>query len=98
MQAATQWKVVGDSLLASQASGIGELQIQREPISSFKLGQSVVAHALIPDVGRQRQGDFWFWRHPGIQGEFQVNQSYTDKPWLEKKKRKWKRNLEYNWE
>ena len=47
----------------------------------------MVAHALIPDVGRQRQGDFWFWCHPGIQGEFLVNQSYTDKPWLEKKKR-----------
>ena len=53
MQAATQWKVVGDSLLASQASGIGELQIQREPVSCFKFGQSEVFHALIPAVGNQ---------------------------------------------
>ena len=86
MQAANQCWVGGDSLLASRGSGIGELHIQREPISSFKLGQSVVAHALIPDIGRQRQGDFWFCRHPGIQGEFLVNQNYTDKPWLEKKR------------
>ena len=53
MQAATQWKVVGDSLLASQASGIGELQIQREPVSCFKFGQSEVVHAIIPAVGNQ---------------------------------------------
>ena len=53
MQAATQWKVVGDSLLASQASGIGELHNQREPVSSFKFGQSEVVHALIPAVGNQ---------------------------------------------
>ena len=53
MQAATQWKVVGDSLLASQASGIGELQIQREPVSCFKFGQSEGVHAIIPAVGNQ---------------------------------------------
>lgn len=53
MQAATQWKVGEDSLLASQASGIGELQNQREPVSSFKFGQSEVVHALIPAVGNQ---------------------------------------------
>ena len=53
MQAATQWKVGGDSLLASQASGIGELQIQREPVSSLKFGHSEVVHALIPAVGNQ---------------------------------------------
>ena len=53
MQAATQWKVGGDSLLASQASGIGELQIQREPVSCFKFGQSEVVHAIIPAVGNQ---------------------------------------------
>ena len=53
MQAATQWKVVGDSLLASQASGIGELHNQREPVSSFKFGQSEVVHALIAAVGNQ---------------------------------------------
>lgn len=53
MQAATQWKVVGDSLLASQASGIGELHNQREPVSRFKFGQSEVVHALFPAVGNQ---------------------------------------------
>ena len=53
MQAATQWKVGEDSLLASQASGIGELQIQREPVSCFKFGQSEVVHAIIPAVGNQ---------------------------------------------
>ena len=40
-------------MLASQASGIGELQIQREPVSCFKFGQSEVVHAIIPAVGNQ---------------------------------------------
>ena len=40
-------------LAASQASGIGELHNQREPVSSFKFGQSEVVHALIPAVGNQ---------------------------------------------
>ena len=53
MQAATQWKVGEDSLLASQASGIGELHNQREPVSRFKFGQSEVVHAIIPAVGNQ---------------------------------------------
>ena len=53
MQAATQWKVGEDSLLASQASGIGELHNQREPVSRFKFGQSEVVHALFPAVGNQ---------------------------------------------
>ena len=53
MQAATQWKVGGDSLLASQASGIGELQIQREPVSCFKFGQSEVVNAIIPEINNQ---------------------------------------------
>ena len=40
-------------LAASQASGIGELHNQREPVSSFKFGQSEVVHAIIPAVGNQ---------------------------------------------
>jgi hypothetical protein len=40
-------------LLASKASGIGELQNLREPVSCFKFGQSEVVHALIAAVGNQ---------------------------------------------
>ena len=40
-------------LAASQASGIGELHNQREPVSRFKFGQSEVVHALFPAVGNQ---------------------------------------------
>jgi hypothetical protein len=37
---------------------------------------------LIPALGRQRQADFWFGGQPGLQGEFQDSQSYTEKPCL----------------
>jgi hypothetical protein len=39
---------------------------------------------LIPAFGRQRQADFWVWGQPGLQSEFQ--DSYTEKPCLEKQK------------
>jgi hypothetical protein len=48
----------------------------------------VVAHALIPALGRQRQADFWVRGQPGLQSEFQDSQGYTEKPCLEKPKRK----------
>jgi hypothetical protein len=43
---------------------------------------------LIPALGRQRQADFWVQGQPGLQGEFQDSQAYTEKPCLEKQKQK----------
>jgi hypothetical protein len=46
---------------------------------------------LIPALGRQRQEDFWVQGQPGLQSEFQDSQGYTEKPCLEKQKKKKKR-------
>jgi hypothetical protein len=43
---------------------------------------------LIPALGRQRQADFWVRGQPGLQSEFQDSQGYTEKPCLEKPKKK----------
>jgi hypothetical protein len=52
---------------------------------------------LILAPGRQRQADFWVWGQPGLQSEFQDSQGFTEKPCLEKKKRKEKSVfLQYN--
>jgi hypothetical protein len=51
------------------------------------LSRAVVAHALIPALGRQRQVDFWVRGQPGLQSEFQDSQSYRVKPCLEKLKK-----------
>jgi hypothetical protein len=42
---------------------------------------------LIPELGRQRQADFWIQGQPGLQSEFQDSQGYTEKPCLENKMR-----------
>ena len=41
---------------------------------------------LIPALGRQ--ADFWVRGQPGLQREFQDSQGYTEKPCLEKTKKK----------
>jgi hypothetical protein len=41
---------------------------------------------------RQMQADFWVRGQPGLQSEFQDSQSYTEKPYLEKPKKKKKKN------
>jgi hypothetical protein len=41
---------------------------------------------LIPELGRQRQADFWVQDQPGLQSEFQDSQGYKEKPCLEKQK------------
>jgi hypothetical protein len=51
---------------------------------------------LIPALGRQRQVDFWVRGQPGLQSEFQDSQSYTEKPCLEKPKKKKKRVFGWN--
>jgi hypothetical protein len=43
---------------------------------------------LIPAIGRQKQADFWVRGQPGLQSEFQDSQDYTEKPCLEKPKKK----------
>jgi hypothetical protein len=45
---------------------------------------------IIPALGRQRQADFWVRGQPGLQSEFQDSWDYTEKPCLEKPKRKQK--------
>jgi hypothetical protein len=42
----------------------------------------------MPALGRQKQVDFWVQGQPGLQSEFQDSQSYTEKPCLEKPKKK----------
>jgi hypothetical protein len=41
---------------------------------------------LIPALGRQKQADFWVRGQPGLEGEFQDSQGYTEKSCLKKKK------------
>jgi hypothetical protein len=48
----------------------------------------VVGTPLIPALGRQRQADFLVLGQPGLQIEFQDSQGYTEKPCLEKPKKK----------
>ena len=43
---------------------------------------------LIPELGRQRQANFWVRGQPGLQIEFQDSQGYTEKPSLKKNKPK----------
>ena len=43
---------------------------------------------LIPAIGRQRQADFGVRGQPGLHGEFQDSQGYTEKPCLEKTENK----------
>jgi hypothetical protein len=43
---------------------------------------------LIPALGRQRQEDFWVQGQPGLQSDFHDSQGYTEKPCLEKPKKK----------
>ena len=54
------------------------------------LKPGVVAHPLIPALGRQRQADFWVQGQPGLQHEFQDSQCYTEKPCLKKQNKKQK--------
>jgi hypothetical protein len=46
---------------------------------------------LIPALRRQRQADFRVRGQPGLQSEFQDSQDYTEKPCLEKPKKKKKK-------
>jgi hypothetical protein len=48
----------------------------------------MVAPPLIPALRRQRQADFLVRGQPGLQSEFQDSQGYTEKPCLEKPKKK----------
>ena len=50
----------------------------------------MVANALIPALGRQRQVDLWVWDQPHLQSEFQDTQNYTEK--LSRKKKKLNNN------
>jgi hypothetical protein len=54
----------------------------------FEISRAWWRTPLIPALGRQRQADFWVWGQPGPQSEFQDSQGYTEKPCLEKPKKK----------
>jgi hypothetical protein len=43
---------------------------------------------LIPELGKQRQVDFWIQGQSGLQSEFQDSQRYTEKPCLKTKQNK----------
>jgi hypothetical protein len=45
-------------------------------------GQAVVAHTLIPALGKQRQVNFWVWGQHGLQSELKDRQSYPEKPFF----------------
>jgi hypothetical protein len=50
-------------------------------------GQAVMAHAFNPSFWEaERQANFLVQGQPGLQNEFQDNQVYTEKPYLEKPK------------
>ena len=42
----------------------------------------MVAHAFGPSTWEAEAGDFWVRGRPGLQGEFQNSQGYTEKPCL----------------
>jgi hypothetical protein len=48
----------------------------------------VVVHTFNPSLGRQRQVDFGVQGQPGLQSEFQHSQGYTEKPCLDKPRKK----------
>jgi hypothetical protein len=56
--------------------------------SKSNLGRAWWRTPLIPALGRQRQVDFWVQGQPGLQSELQDSQGYTEKPCLEKTKKK----------
>jgi hypothetical protein len=58
----------------------------------LKPGSGGVRAPLIPEVGRQRQVDFWVRGQPGLQSEFQDSQGYTEKT-LSRKTKKQKTKL-----
>jgi hypothetical protein len=47
----------------------------------------VVAHALNPNTWEAEAGGFLSLRQPGLHSEFQDSQGYTEKPYLENKKK-----------
>ena len=48
----------------------------------------MVVHAFIPVPGKQKQADFWVPGQSGLQSKFQNSQDHTEKPCLEKKKKR----------
>jgi hypothetical protein len=50
-----------------------------------------VVHAFDPSTREAEAGDFWVRGQPGLQSEFQDSQGYTEKPCLEKPKKKKKK-------
>jgi hypothetical protein len=53
----------------------------------------VVVHAFNPNTQEAEAGGFLSSRQPGLQSEFQDSQGYTEKPCLEKPKKKKKKKI-----
>ena len=70
-----------------------EMQIQAQGGIPTQLSErlkqpGIVAHAFNPSTRWQKQEDFWVQGQPGLLSEFQDSQGYTEKPCLEKPKKK----------
>jgi hypothetical protein len=58
-------------------------------IAKKKKRRAVVAHAFHLSTWEEEAGGFLSRGHPSLQSEFQDSQGYTEKPCLEKKKKKY---------
>jgi hypothetical protein len=70
----------------------------RVPFKIYLLARRWWHTTLIPELGRQKQVDFWVQGQPGLQSEFQDSKDCTEKPCLEKQKtNKQKRYIWWSW-
>jgi hypothetical protein len=90
------WDNILLNSVSPQTCSVGENNLKYQPPASPSKCWSYEYHQagqwwstpLIPALGRQRQAGFWVRGQPGLQSEFQDNQGYTEKPYLEKPKPK----------
>jgi hypothetical protein len=86
--------VLSSLVLQAEDYSEGLFQSNKNTLSStghlkmFKLDQAWWRTPLKPALGRQKQADFLVRGQPRLQSEFQDSQGYTEKPYLEKPKKK----------
>jgi hypothetical protein len=74
--------------LVYRASSRTTRSTQENPVLKNQNGRAWWRTPLVPALRRQRQMDFWVRGQPGLQSEFQDSQGYTEKPCLEKPKKR----------